>query len=48
MGASCLSCGSTEGKSLGSTYERKVKVSEDFLLLGSEEAGCSWEGEDWL
>lgn len=41
-------CGSTESKSLWSTHEREVKVSKDFLLLCSEDAGCSWEGEYWL
>lgn len=48
MGASCLRCCSTEGGSFGSTYEREVEVSEDFLLLGGEDAGRSWECEDWL
>lgn len=37
-----------QSTSLWSTQEREVKVSEDFLLLGSEDAGCSWKGEDWL
>lgn len=48
MGASRLGSCSTEGESFGSTYEREVKVSKDFLLLGGEDTGRSWECEDWL
>lgn len=48
MAASRLGCCSTEGESFGSTYEREVKVSEDFLLFGGEDACRSWECEDWL